>query len=135
MKNKEKFAKEIIEIACSGDKIAMCDEKLTRCSAISCDACDFRSSVNGGRNCNENTKEWAESEYEEPKIQPEVKNCKVDDRILVSNDRRVWVERHFAKYDAGLDKVFAWAEGKTSWTTVMTYNWKYAKLPESEVQE
>lgn len=36
------------------------------------------------------------------------------------------------RYDAELDKVFAWADGKTSWTTVLTYDWKYAKLPESE---
>lgn len=85
--------------------------------------------------CEDRTREWAESEYEESKIQPEVKNCKVDDRILVSADGRGWVERHFAKYDKELDEVFAWADGKTSWTTVLTHDWKYAKLPESEVQE
>ena len=132
MKNKEKFEKEIIEIACSGDTIAMCDEKLTRCSAISCDACDFRSSVNGGRDCDENTKEWAESEYEEPKIQPEVKNCKVDDRILVSCNGEDWHRRHFAEYDNKYDRVLAYDNGGTSWTTLSTTGWKYAKLHESE---
>ncbi len=79
--------------------------------------------------------ELAESEYEEPKIQPEVKNCKVDDKILVSLDGENWSRRHFAEYNNKYDRVFTYDSGGTSWTTVITVGWKYAKLPESEVQE
>lgn len=76
--------------------------------------------------------ELAESEYEEPKIQPEVKNCKVDDRILVSHDGKDWHRMHFAEYDNEWDIVFAYDNGGTSWTTLSTTGWKYAKLQESE---
>ena len=128
MKNKEKFAKEILDIACSGYCIALAKGKPVPCDTILCTDCYF----NKNGTCKTKLKEWAESEYEEPKIQPEVKECKVDDRILVSTDGIGWVERHFAKYDAKLDEVFAWYEGGTSWTKALTFNWPYAKLPERE---
>ena len=100
------------------------------CEDLSCKECMFESS-----DCTSTIRKWSESEYEEPKIQPEVKECKVDDRILVSTDGIGWVERHFAKYDAELDEVFAWTDGGTSWTKVLTFNWPYAKLPEREAGE
>ena len=54
----------------------------------------------------------------------------VDTPILVRDrENETWYKRHFAKYDAG--KVYAWADGNTSWTeTCMTMAWKYAKLAE-----
>lgn len=60
MKNKEKFAKEIIEIACSGDSIAIMKKsgRIVPCNGAICSLCLFR-----GYDCNENTREWAESEY------------------------------------------------------------------------
>ena len=61
MKNKEKFAKEIVEIACSGDLVAMHDGVLCGCYGLTCSQCDFSS----GRMCREKVKEWAESEYVE----------------------------------------------------------------------
>lgn len=66
MKNKEKFAKEIIEIACSGDKLAMRkdDKCLTQCSLIRCPNCCF---VDAG-NCNKAIQQWAESEYIEKPV-------------------------------------------------------------------
>ena len=60
MKNKEKFAKEIIEVACSGSSIAVAKESgcIVPCSETSCIDCLFCDD-----DCKGKTKEWAESEY------------------------------------------------------------------------
>lgn len=66
MKNKEKFAKEIIEIACAGDKLAMRKDNncLTACIKTRCrDCCFFE---DGG--CSKLIQEWAESEYVEKPV-------------------------------------------------------------------
>lgn len=66
MKNKEKYAKEIVEIACSGGSIAIIKKSgcIVPCNCAICDLCLFR-----GYDCNENTREWAESEcIEKPVI-------------------------------------------------------------------
>lgn len=66
MKNKEKFAKEIVEIACSGDVLAV--SKVTgkpiSCKNTRCEDCNR---CNDFPNCEEKRlREWAESEYVEP---------------------------------------------------------------------
>lgn len=60
MKNKERYAKEIIEIACSGDDVAVCKYtgKPIDCYDIECDECLF-----GDKSCTKLRREWAESEY------------------------------------------------------------------------
>lgn len=60
MKNKEKYAKEIIEVACSGDSIAVTKvgERVARCSKIACSECLFVP-----LNCVEKIRKWAEQEY------------------------------------------------------------------------
>lgn len=133
MKNKEKFEKEIFDIACNGSSIAVDKNgKVVACRDLPCIKCIF----NGGScSFSDKVRKWAESEYKEPKIHPEVKNCKADDRILVSRDGITWLNRYFARYDEKCDLVFAWDYGKTSWTSKSSSTWKYAKLPESEVQE
>ena len=65
MKNKEKYAKEILEIACNGDSIALKNNKLTCCRCSDCSECLF----NGSDCCRKQVKKWSESEYiEEPVI-------------------------------------------------------------------
>lgn len=63
MKNKEKYAKEIIEIACSGNDVAVCKStgKPIDCYDIECDEC----SLLGDKSCTKLRREWAESEYVE----------------------------------------------------------------------
>lgn len=65
MKNKEKFAKEIIELALNGCDVAVC--KSTRkpidCIDIVCSKCSFAVG-----SCTELRKEWAESEYIEKQV-------------------------------------------------------------------
>lgn len=52
----------------------------------------------------------------------------VDTKILVSDDGEEWLKRHFAKYQK--DKIYAFVDGKTSFTTRGEMIWTYAKLYE-----
>lgn len=65
MKNKEKYAKEIVEVACGGDKIAVTKEgeRVVRCSNIDCSECLFERI-----NCVDKIRKWAESEYIEKPV-------------------------------------------------------------------
>lgn len=68
MKNKEKYAKEIIEIACNGNVVAV--SKVTGkpigCENNSCEDCDRYNDFLCFRK--ERLKEWAESEYIEKSV-------------------------------------------------------------------
>lgn len=62
MKNKEKFAKDILEIACNGDAIAVSKTtgKPNRCGNVGCEDC---MRYTGRPGCAEKRlREWAESE-------------------------------------------------------------------------
>ena len=61
MKNKEKYAKEIIDITCEGKIIAVTkDNKVVCCGDIDCEQCLF----DIGESCHD-IEQWAESEYVE----------------------------------------------------------------------
>lgn len=67
MTNKQKYAEEILDIACSGNRVAIRkdNKRLTTCEEIGCCDCCFGDYVP----CEEAVCEWAESEYiEQPKI-------------------------------------------------------------------
>lgn len=127
MKNREKYAKEIIDIAIDKGHIAVSKEnKVVCCEEISCIDCIFDKMTG---NCSKLNKEWAEKEYEEPPV--DWSKIPVDAPILVRDcEEEVWEKRHFAKYENGI--VYTWRSGKTSWSTYngsMT-SWKMAKLAE-----
>lgn len=66
MTNREKFAEEILDIACSRDRIAVSSEtrEPTRCSEFHCGDCMFYKACT-----EEAVKDWANAEYiEQPKI-------------------------------------------------------------------
>lgn len=65
MKNKEKYAKEIVELACNGRNVAVCKStgKPIDCIDIVCSKCSFAVG-----SCTESRKEWAESEYIEKSV-------------------------------------------------------------------
>lgn len=129
MLNKEKYAKEILNIACEGHSIAMIDGKLRQCSGASCSKCDFNSNIN----CRKNVNEWANSEYVEPQV--DWSEVPVDTPILVRDSELfAWSKEHFAKYED--ETVYTWDYGKTSWSTYdgKMSSYKYAMLPESEDQ-
>lgn len=129
MLNREKFAKEILDIACNGDGFGLCDGKLVACGNIVCTKCEFNSV---SHSCNERTREWANSEYVEPPV--DWSKVAVDTKILVrDHEDNVWVHRYFAKYEGG--KIYAWSDGLTSWSDAGSINvsaWECAKLAESE---
>ena len=124
MKNKEKYAKEILDIACRDSKLAFdkTTNKVVPCNSLCCSNCLF------GHNCDEEIKEWFESEYVEPPV--DWSKVSVDTPILVRDSKfDGWSQRHFAKYDNGT--VYAWSNGRTSWTAYGKLNdHKYAKLAE-----
>lgn len=66
MKNKEKYAKEIMDIACSGNRIAVMkgSGRIVPCDGVLCSVCLFCSSID----CRKNIKDWSESEYVEKPV-------------------------------------------------------------------
>lgn len=127
MKNREKFAEQIIDIALSSGRLAINTEtgKPCDCNETECTDCIFCSKQGG---CSGAIIEWAEKEYEEPPI--DWSKVPVDTPILVRDyEEDVWEKRHFAKYENGI--VYAWDEGTTSWSGGGSRtSWEMAKLAE-----
>lgn len=66
MTNREKYAKEILDVVCSGGGIALVKGKIVDCNDVkNCRNCDFQTTKNGVKNCKEMVKIWANKEYEE----------------------------------------------------------------------
>lgn len=65
MKNREKFAKEILDIACSNRSIAVTKEnKVVYCSNIPCESCMFCGEhIGRSQTCSDRLREWSEAEY------------------------------------------------------------------------
>lgn len=129
MTNREKFAEQILDIACNGNRLAVNKATLepTACRKLACGDCLLN--THGSDYCGNEADKWANSEYVEPPVDwPKVA---VDTPILVndSNDHR-WVKRYFAKYENG--SVYAWSNGATSWSSDRCTPWKLAKLPDKE---
>ena len=110
MKNKEKFAKEIIEIAVAGNSVAMRNGVLQGCRGLCCSQCDF---VSGGM-CREKIKEWAESEYIEPRYETDWSKVPVDTPVLIKGaaDNR----RYFSKLLPD-ERLAVFRNGRTSWSS------------------
>ena len=132
MTNKEKYGKEILDIACTGDCVAMrnSDNVIVSCRKLKCLDCAF--DTHGKGYCNDEIEKWANSEYVEPPV--DWSKVAVDTPILVRDSREeAWRKRYFAKYDD--NAVYAWSGGATSWSACSSSdiaNWKMAKLAESE---
>lgn len=75
MKNREKFAKEILDIACKGDTFSVTKSgEITFCDRFKCDMCKFADST-GEKSCRTKRYGWSESEYvEKPTITSREKN-------------------------------------------------------------
>ena len=123
MKNFEKYEDEIREY--NGDNF--CKDfviphilKKDDCAGIYCSECISRQLL------------WYLEEYEEPKV--DWSKVKVNTPILVKEtENKNWIRGYFAKYEDG--KIYAWSNGRTSWTTSYMISWKYAKLVENKEPE
>ena len=127
MTNREKFAEQILDIACGGRKIAVSKATLepTACRKLECKDCLFN--THSYDYCGDKTEEWANSEYVEPPV--DWSKVAVDTPILIRDSSfSEWGKRYFAKYENGI--VYAWSNGTTSWSGDRCTAWKLAKLPE-----
>lgn len=130
MLNREKYAKEIIELATNTALFGLKNGKPAICEEIKCEECDFYES-DSCKGSTYNFREWLNSEYVEPPV--DWSKVAVDTPILVRDfvgDE--WSRRYFAKYENGI--VYAWENGATSWSTHRSNitDWGMAKLAESE---
>lgn len=117
MKNKEKFAKEIIDVACKGDIIAVTkDNKVVGCNDIYCEQCLF--GIDNLCYHEDNILyRWAESEYvEKPTITsrekkfldmllPECKYIARDksDKLYAYNDKPIRTDCNWYSNDGTLN--------------------------------
>ena len=114
MKNKEKFAKEIIEVACSGSKLALYNGEICVCKSLMCSECEF---YNGGVPCDSKCKAWAESEYVEPKYEIDWASVPVDTPVLLKDKDNVDNKRYFCRtLSEGALALFI--NGRTSWSSI-----------------
>ena len=128
MLNKEKYAKEIVEIACNSCTVGMRNGILCPCDSISdCGFCDF---YNDKTTCEEVIKEWANSEYKEREI--DWSKVPVDTPVYVwDNGDSVTYKRYFAGYAYANDKIITFTDGATSWSNDgYKIEWNHAKIKE-----
>ena len=127
MLNKEKYAKEIMDIALEHSSVAIVNSKPYCCEKIdSCQYCE----LNHG-DCDKKFQDWANSEYKEPEI--DWNKVPVDTPIYVwdNNDNRT-CKRHFAGYNKVNNMIIAFDNGRTSWSSgaTTTTRWNHAKIKE-----
>ena len=108
MLNKEKYAKEIIDISCDVYGIAKQNGHLQPCRHTSCSKCDFNTTLC----CSEEIRKWADSEYKEREI--DWNKVPVDTCILITDSYGYTLKRHFAKYYN--KTIYSYPDGTTSWS-------------------
>ena len=125
MLNKEKYAKEIIDIVCSGKEIGKQNGHLQPCTDTNCYNCDFNTDLG----CVEEFQKWANSEYKEPEIDWD--KVPVDTPVYVweNGDSDIY-KRYFAGYDKINNMIIAFDNGGTSWNSITTTKWDNAKIKE-----
>lgn len=112
MKNKEKFAKEIVELACNGEGIAVNKHSgmVFPCNNIPCSNCLFDNDYY----CEEERKKWAESEYIEKSV------------IVISKKDRAFLEylkeefKYIVRYKDGT--LFAYKDQLTNWFSLNRFD-------------
>ena len=125
MLNKEKYAKEILDIVCNGNDVGKRNGHLYPCVAnVKCPDCEFYKS---DTSCNEEFAKWANSEYKEPEI--DWNKVPVDTPVYVwNNNYKEKIQRHFANFKDNIIRAFD--NGKTSWTECNVSYWKHAEIKE-----
>ena len=109
MLNKEKYAKEIIDIVCeTGSNPAIINNALIKCDDVQCSECKLYHC----NSCAIGFAEWANSEYKEREI--DWSKVPVDTCILVTDSCDNTLKRHFAKYYN--ETIYFYPDGTTSWS-------------------
>lgn len=134
MTNREKYAEQILDIAVTGNSIAV-DKKgnFYRCSELDCEDCIFSRVEQDDSYCGEKIKKWSEQEYVEPPV--DWSKVPVDTKVYVRDfDNGFWIPRHFARFEDG--KIVTWNDGATSFSIDDFNNvskWNQGKLAEDTV--
>lgn len=110
MKNKEKFAKEIVEIACSGGVLAMSSGIIRKCVELPYHKCSFNID---GIECDEMRKTWAESEYIEPRYEIDWASVPVDTPVIIKGIKSN--RRYFSRILPD-GRISIFSHGRTSWS-------------------
>ena len=128
MLNKEKYAKEILDIVCQDGIIpAVVNNVPIKCTdALDCYDCKFYYNDD----CINAFIKWANSEYKESEI--DWNKVPVDTPIYVWDnlDNSSTYKRYFAGYDKINNMIIAFDNGGTSWSSVTTTKWDNAKIKE-----
>ena len=127
MLNKEKYAKEILDILCQDGTIpAVVNNIPIKCTdALDCYDCKFYYNDD----CINAFIKWVNSEYKEREI--DWSKVPVDTLIYVwnNNDNGTY-KRYFAEYDKINNMIIAFDNGGTSWNSITTTKWDNAKIKE-----
>lgn len=129
MTNYEHYKNEIEKYARFGIEVALKKDidRIVPCANISCDDCLFHLGT-----CADKKTQWADEKYQEPEV--DWTKVLMDTPILVrAREDYKWYKRHFARYED--NKVYAWENGKTSFTAgdySSCAHWEFAKLAEEE---
>ena len=126
MLNKEKYAKEILDIVCQdGVNPAVIDNIPVNCLSTECHSCQFYDTY-----CVGAFVKWANSEYKEREI--DWSKVPVDTPIYVwDNDNGATYKRYFAGYNKVNNMIIAFDNGGTSWSSgATTTRWIHAKIKE-----
>lgn len=127
MLNKEKYAKEILDIVCQdGENPAIINNTPTKCDDVQCSKCKLY--YYGS--CARGFAEWANSEYKEHEI--DWNKVPVDTPVYVRDDSsNDWNKRHFCKFDSDNNLYSCYFNGNTSWSNEnILCGWKQCKLAE-----
>ena len=123
MLNKEKYAKEILDIVCQdGVNPAVIDNIPVNCLGTECHSCQFYDTY-----CVRTFVEWANSEYKEREI--DWNKVPVDTPIYVWDNGATY-KRYFAGYDKKYNMIIAFDNGGTSWNSITATKWNNAKIKE-----
>lgn len=113
MKNREKYADFLIECGIRGTGIAVNrDGKPCNCMDLECTDCLFN---NPSLDCEEMTRKWADSEYEEPKV--DWSKVPVDTKMWVRSAKdKPWIPRHYSGMRDRMGNPLVFEDGCTSFT-------------------
>lgn len=137
MLNKEKFAKEIMELALNHETVSITTNgRLIPCGQVPCDYCkfyghyDWSSSPSIRDKCKGAFIRWANSEYKEPEI--DWTKVPVDTPVLVwDSDDRIKRRRYYASCEDGCFRAFE--NGNTSWSSEdEPVPWSHCELARKE---
>ena len=124
MLNKEKYAKEILDIVCQDGTIpAVVNNAPIKCTDALCYDCKFYHNDD----CINAFIKWVNSEYKEREI--DWSKVPVDTPIYVWDDGATY-KRYFAGYDKKYNMIIAFDNGGTSWNSITATKWNNAKIKE-----